>query len=50
MQYIGLLSKEQAQALLNGLRDTYTRLLNVLADAQAFGLVRGDNTEEVGHE
>ena len=50
VQDIRLLSKEQAQLLLNRLRDTYTRLLNVLADAQAFGLVRGDNTEEVGHE
>ena len=50
VQDIRLLSKEQAQLLLNRLQDTYTRLLNVLADAQAFGLVRGDNTEEVGHE
>ena len=50
IQDIRLLSKEQAQLLLNRLRDTYTRLLNVLADAQAFGLVCGDNIEEVGHE
>ena len=42
--------EEQVQLLLDGLRDTYTRLLNVLADAQAFGLVCGDNIEEVGHE
>ena len=44
VQDIRLLSKEQAQLLLNRLRDTYTRLLNVLADAQTFGLVRGDNS------
>ena len=44
VQDIRLLSKEQAQLLLNRLRDTYTRLLNVLADAQTFDLVRGDNS------
>lgn len=49
-QDIRLLSEEQAQLLLNGLRDTYTQLLNVLADALAFGVVRGYNAEGVGHE
>ena len=49
-QDIRLLSEEQAQLLLNGLRDTYTQLLNVLADALAFGVVRGCNAEGVGHE
>ena len=49
-QDIRLLAKEQALLLLNGVRDTYSRLLNVLADAQAFGLVCGRNTEEIGHE
>ena len=49
-QDIRLLSEEQAQLLLNGLRDTYTRLLNVLADALAFGVVRGCNAEGEGHE
>lgn len=50
VQDIKLLTKEQAQLLLNGLRDTYTRLLNVLTDAQAFGLVCDCNPGEVGHE
>lgn len=50
VQDIGLLTKEQAQLLLSGLRDTYTRLLNVISDAQAFGLVQDCHPEEAGHE
>lgn len=49
-QDIKLLTKKQVNLLLNGLRDTYIRLLNVLTDAQTFGLICDHNTGEVNNE
>lgn len=45
MRNIKLLDREQAQTLLTGLRNTYTRLHGVLSDAMAFGLVHTDSND-----